>query len=265
MAKSICLYPNRSQLKKLFGGRSWLYQFQELNTFDTCALWKDDFTADEDSNQMGSITNGTSAAVTGSVASTANGICRLTTGTDDNGYVGIFPGSDASLQNACAVGNNSPVIWVRLKVSAATTLKIEVGFTDADDDTGAVNVLATPSTTADDYAVWCYDTDDTGGLYWQGVSCVAGGTPAKVEPGLWLPTTAYEWMGVAIQGGAVKFMHADRYGNVNYESAWQAAAITADDALVPWIFVQNRAVSASRTVDIDYVLAYQRREATDDG
>ena len=232
---------------------------------DMCDLIVDDFTYDENvAYKWGSITNGTAAAFTGAIASTPCGIARLTTGTSTEGYVGIFPSVSASLTGACALGNYSPVFWVRLKVSAATVLKIEVGFTDADDDTGAVNVLSTPSTTADDYALWVYDTDDSGALFWQGVSCVGGATPAKVEPELWLPTTAYEWLGVAIQGTAVKFLHADRFGNPNYESAWQAGAITADVALLPWIFVQTRDNAASKTIDIDYVEAYQRREATDD-
>jgi len=264
MAEPILLYPFRNRLVR-GDWRTNIIQWLEFMSVDI-VKWEHDFIDDEDSDVgVGSITNGTSAAVTGLVASQANGICRLTTGTDTEGYAAIFPSTDASLQGAAFVGNNSPVIWARLKASAASTVKIEVGFTDADDDAGAALVLATPTTTADDCAVWCYDTDDTAGLYWQGICNAAGGTPQKVEPELFLPVAAtYEWMGVAILGDKVKFMRADAYGNPTYESAWLASGITATDALVPWIFAQARTDSASRTIDVDYVIAYQRRTSAND-
>lgn len=271
MAVSNLLYPFRNKLKRFMGGRDKLYPYLEYRTADSVILWEDDFIGGIDvaTYRYGSITNGTSAAITGSVASTTNGICRLTTGTTDDGYAAIFPNYGASLKGACALGNNSPVIWARIKVSAITTVKIEVGFTDADDDTGAVLALATPTVTADDCAVWCFDTDDSGGgTYWQGVFAAAATPGTKVEPAVATVTPVaaqYEWLGVAILGDKVKFMHADQYGNPDYESAWQASAITATDALVPWIFVQSRAGSASRTLDIDYVLCYQRRMSSDDG
>jgi len=168
------------------------------------------------------------------------------------------------LAGAAFIGNNSSVIWARIKTSSADNLKLEVGFTDSDSDTGAVNALATPTTTAHDCAVWCYDTSDAAGLFWQGVHSANSTTPSKVEPGLYLPVAAtYDWMGVALLGSAVKFMQADQYGNPIYESAWQASGITAADALVPWIFAQTRNTT-SKTVDVDYVIAYQRRTSADD-
>jgi len=263
MAERILLYPFRNRIVR----GDWQTNLQQWLEFVSPDIVKfeDDFIGDEDvTYKWGSITNGTGAAVTGLVASTANGICRLTTGTSNDGYVGIFPSTDASLQGAAFVGNNSPVIWVRLKTSSASAVKIEIGFTDADDDAGAVNALATPTTTASDCAVWCYDTDDSGGLYWQGVHSKNSTTPSKVEPGLFLPVAAtYEWLGVALLGEAVKFMRCDAYGNPTYESGWQATGITATDALVPWIFAQTRDTN-SVTVDIDYVIAYQRRTSTND-
>jgi len=141
---------------------------------------------------------------------------------------------------------------------------MEVGFTDADDDAGAINVLATPTTTADDCAAWCFDTDDSGNPQWQGVYNAAGGTAAKVEPDLTdIAASTYEWLGVALLGDKVKFMHADQYGNPDYESSWYATAITATDALVPWIIAQTRNTT-SKNVDVDYMIAYQRRTSADD-
>ncbi len=264
MAVPILLYPFKNRIVR----GDWKTNIQQWLEFVSPDIVKMEweFIHDEDvTYKIGSITNGSSAALTGLVASQANGICRLTTGISNNGYVGIFPAVSASLAGAAFVGDNSPVIWARVKTSSAETLKIEVGFTDSDSDTGAVNALATPTTTALDCAVWCYDTTDSAGLFWQGVHSKNSTTPSKVEPGLFLPVAAtYEWMGVAILGDAVRFMRADQYGNITYPGTWQPSGITAGDALIPWIFAQNRTSSASRNVDVDYVIAYQRRTSVDD-
>ncbi len=265
MAEQILLYPFRNRLQRGISQDEWIKWFEFLSP--SIVKFEDEFVGQIDVGvyKWGSITNGTSAAVTGTVASVANGICRLTTGTTTEGYAAIFPNFDAGLEGAAYLGNNSAVMWARIKVSAATTLKVEVGFTDADDDTGAVDTLATPSTTASDCAVWCYDTLDTGGLFWQGVYSVNSTTPTKYEPATHLPVAGtYEWLGVALLGDKVKFMRADQYGNPNGESGWFATGITATDALVPWIFAQARTGSASRTVDVDYMIAYQRRTSADD-
>ena len=262
MAEQILLYPFRNRIKRSLGP-SELEQWMEFLS-PSIVKFEEDFIGDEDIAYVwGSKLSG--GSITGLVASQANGICRLATSASTDKYIGIFPAHDAALQGAAYVGNNSPVIWARIKVDGADDCKIEVGFTDDDtNDAGAVNVLGTPSTNAHDCAVWCYDTDDTGGLFWQGVHSVASQTPSKVEPGKLLPVAAtYEWLGVALLGGAVKFMHADAYGNPNYESGWQAAGITATDALVPWIFVQARSTTEI-LLDIDYVIAYQRRTSADD-
>jgi hypothetical protein len=267
MAKNDLLYNFRNNLKKHMGGRDKLYPFMEYNTADIVKVVDDDFIIgiDAAAYRYGSIASGTSAAVTGSVASTANGICRLTSGTSNGGYVGIFPNYGASLKGAVCRGDLSPVFWVRLKVSAVTTIKIEAGFTDADDDAGgAVNSTSGATATATNAALWVFDTDDAGNsTCWQGFTAIAGAV-AKVEPTKTaIGAATYEWLGVAMQDQAVKFMHADQYGNPDYESAWQAATCTETTALVPWIYIINRAGTASRTLDIDRWLVWQRRVATD--
>lgn len=264
MAEQILLYPFKNRIVR-GDYRTNLKQWLEFVSPDI-VKFEDDFIGKVDTTlKWGSITSGSGAAVTGTVASTNNGICRLTTGADTEGYAAIFPNQNASLEGAAFVGDNSPVIWVRILTSSALTFKIEIGFTDADDDAGAVNILATPSTRALDCAVWCYDTNDASELFWQGVHSISSTTPSKVKPGLFLPVaTTYEWLGVAILGDAVKFMRADQYGNPTYESAWQPTGITAGIELIPWIFAQTRVGGASKTIDIDYVIAYQRRTSTDD-
>jgi len=261
MAVPILLYPFRNRIKRGLTQQE-LILWMEFMSADI-VKFEDDFIGDEDvAYKWGSKTD--AGSITGLVASTANGICRLATSAANGKYVGIFPAVSASLAGAAFVGDNSPVVWARVAVDAATACKIEIGFSDNDADAGAVNALATPTTTAHDCAVWCYDTSDTGGLFWQGVCAKNSTTPQKVEPGLFLPVAAtYEWMGVALLGDKVKFMWADAYGNPRYESKWTALGITATDALVPWIFVQARS-NTEVLLDVDYVIAYQRRTSADD-
>ena len=256
MAEPILLYPFRNRIKRGIS-QSELMQWLEFLSPDI-VKFEEDFIqkVDAAAYRFGSITNGTSAAVTGTVASIANGICRLTTGTTNNGYAGIFPNFDATLEGAGYLGDNSDVILARVRASAITSLKIEVGFTDSDADAGAVSTLATPTCKADDCAVWCFDTSDTGNPQWQAGYRAAAGTAVAIEPDLTdIAVATYEWLGVALLAGNVKFMHADQYGNPDYESAWYASAITATDLLVPWIFAQTRNTT-SKTVDIDYVIAF---------
>ena len=264
MAEQILLYPFRNRIKRGIS-QSELMQWLEFLSPDILKF-EEDFVGKVDvTYKFGTRVIGTgSAAVTGTVASTVNGICRLTTGTTNNGYAGIFPNTDATLEGAAFLGNNSAVMWARVCLSAITNAKMEVGFTDADDDNGAVSTLATPTCTADDCAVWCFDTSDTGNPQWQGVYRRAAGTAVAIEPDLVdIVAATYEWLGVALLGDKVKFMHADQYGNPDYESAWYATAITATDALVPWIFAQTRSTT-SKSGDVDYMIAYQRRTATND-
>lgn len=263
MAEDVILYPVRNQLKKNLGGRDKLYPFFEMNCIDF-VKFEDDFIGKLDVTYRWGSNVSATATLTDNVAQTENGICRLTTGTTANNYIALFPNADEGEEGAAFVGNNSPVIWVRLKSNLATDLKIEVGFGVNDADAGVVNSLSGPSATATDGVVMIYDTSDTGNLHWQGFSVKASGTPAKVETCSLLPVAdTYEWVGVAIQAGAVKYMHMDAYGNPNYESGWQAAAVTATTRFVPWIFVQTRSTT-SKLVDIDYMIAYQRRTSTDD-
>jgi len=168
------------------------------------------------------------------------------------------------MEGACYLGNNSAGMWARVKINAVASVKIEVGFTDVNTDAGVVNSLSGGTTFASDCAVWCYDTEDSSALFWQGVHSVNSTTASKVEPGKFLPVVdTYEWLGIALLGGAVKFMHCDQYGNPNYESAWQASGITADDPLIPWIGAHTR-TGTTRLLDIDYWIAYQRRTSDDD-
>jgi len=264
MAEQILLYPFRNRIKRSLGP-SELEQWIEFMSPSIMKWELDTVSAPPDgvpTYQLGETVDG--GSITGSVASTEGGICRLATSASSGKYIGIFPNGGEGMKGGVCKGNLSSVTWARIKVDAATSCKIEVGFIDDDSDAGAVNTLATPTTNSHDCAVWCYDTADTGGLFWQGVHSANSQTPSKVEPGKFLPVAAtYEWLGVALLGSAVKFMHCDAYGNPNYESAWQSSGITATDALSPWIFVKTNSATEV-LLDINAWIAYQRRTSAND-
>ena len=148
-------------------------------------------------------------------------------------------------------------MMVFLNIDAITTVKIEVGFTDVTTDNGAVNVLATPTGTADDCAVWVFDTDDT--AYWQCFGNKAGTEATKIEDGLAPVADTFETMIVALRDTNAKFLRLDANGNLTYESTWMTDAITAADKLVPWVGLQLRTGSIDRNLNIDYIDVRQRR------
>jgi hypothetical protein len=188
------------------------------------------------------------------LADQTNGVAELSASTgaggdDEYAFIALPELNWTAQQNA--------VMAVRLKADAITTVKIEVGFTDVTTDNGAVNVLATPTGTADDCAVWVFDTDDT--AYWQCFGNKAGTEATKIEDGLAPVADTFETMIVALRDTNAKFLRLDANGNLTYESAWMTDAITAADKLVPWVGLQLRTGSVDRNLNIDYIDVRQRR------
>ncbi len=268
MPENVILYPTRSYIKKHYGGRDKLYPFMELNTMDI-ARWEAEFIIGPPEGActyiLGETVDG--GSITGTVAGSStieSGVCRLATSAETEKYVGVFPNGGESNMGAQYKGANSCVTWARIKLDSVDAVHVEVGFIDDDSDGGASNSLSGATTNSHDCAVWVYDTDDSGALYWQGVHSSNSQSASKVEPAVFLPVLAtYEWLGVALNGKEVKFMHMDAAGTPDYESAWQSTGITATDSLSPWIFVQARS-GTEILLDIDYWTAWQRRYATDD-
>ncbi len=257
MADPIQMVRSRAHLKRVRGGRDGLYPFLEHNTWDVVHYF-DDFLGDEIRGSGG--TPGTYELNTGDdgvlsvLANQINGVAELSASTgaggdDEYAFIALPELSWSAEQNA--------VIAVRLKIDAITTVKMEVGFTDVTTDNGAVNVLATPTGTADDCAVWVFDTDDT--AYWQCFGNKAGTEATKIEDGLAPVADTFETMIVALRDTNAKFLRLDANGNLTYESAWMTDAITADDALVPWVGLQLRTGSIDRNLNIDYIDVRQRR------
>ena len=181
-------------------------------------------------------TNGTSAAVTFTEHNT-NGYIDLVSGTADDGYAGQGLGHQFT-------GDRGVLFECRIKLPAAiTTMKFEVGLTDADDDAGAINVKATPSLTAGSCAVFVFDTDDDTAIDFVSAK---GGT-AVATAGVKTPS-ASEGINFAIRieddnvSAAINGIPVAGHG--------AGAGIEGGTNLTPWVFVQARAGSASRTVQL---------------
>lgn len=176
-------------------------------------------------------TNGTSAAVT-----YASSKLTLTTGTDDDGYAGqgfgMFWTGTKGWYFACELSTPS----------AITTLKFEVGVSDATDDAGAIGTKATPTNTATDCVVCVFDTDDNTEL---DIIEVNSGSAAEVATNIVTVATStsytFEFVG---KGTEVEvFVNGVSKGT---------GTLTAATAITPWVFAQARAGAASRVVTCDW-------------
>lgn len=147
----------------------------------------------------------------------------------------------------------------RLKISDITNVKVEMGFTDSIADAGAIDVLATPTKTADECAVWIIDKDDGAG--WQNATVLAGGTPQKDESSsIVAPVNGvYQTLGVFLEGGQAMFMQWDKDGRRIGETQVIDAALDGSVPLCPWLFVQNRANTIDRLITVDNYMVGQRR------
>jgi hypothetical protein len=239
-----------AKLRQKTGGRAWMRDLFALNAFDI-TKWEDNFLGDALRGEY----SATATGVDGShdkVAGSLNGESTLDVGAGtaaDDEYGGLPLGLEWA-------GDNNAIFCCRLKLSAITTVKVEVGFTDALADAGAVATLATPSFTATDCAVWVFDRDDT--ATWQGVGAKAGTAPTKIEDSdIAAPVAGtYQTMIVQLQGDAARFIQLNANHELIYESAWVANAIEGGTKVTPWVFIQNRA-SQARSVTMDYFNCYQ--------
>lgn len=195
--------------------------------------------------------NGTASAVPVLTSAGAGGTVEFVTGTDDNGLSGLYSGA------ANWTGNNNPRMTARLKMSAITGVKVEVGFTDAATDAGAINALDTPTATADDCACAIFDTDATEDN-WQFAGCRAttAWSIATVDQAPVADT--YVWITVALDriDLATDNMRARMFIGNKMVADKTTGAIANATALFPYVFAQCRAGSASRTITLDYFAAW---------
>lgn len=268
--EQVLLLPTRQELKRVKANVGAAYPFLERLTMDMYHK-KYDFEGDlipGDATTPGTFLFKQNASGTIAIlADQINGVARMTTtGATANDYCNLH------LPNLNMQPQLSPVVAVRLKMPSIDDIKIEVGFTDdTSSDVACINDLGASPVTfhAADFAVWAFDTNDTGNATgWQGVSAIAGtiSTTDKIEPtslNATYPTAgAYQTLVVALQADAntqsAKYFILDANGYLAYESAWTDAAITYDDQLSPFVGVTTRTTGA-KTVDIDYIEIWQRR------
>jgi hypothetical protein len=233
-------YPSTGVIEKL-GVAKREFPLWSRSSFDH-DLWEDSFKGDLLQDEYPAAkTNGTSAAVT-FTEHNANGFLELVSGTSDNGYGGQGVGLNWT-------GDRGVLVEAIVQLPAAiTTMKVEFGVSDADDDAGAVNVKVTPSSTAADYAVFILDTDDDAN--WAFISAKAGTETETQDIVAAAVNTTYR-LSVRVTGdnviayinGAVVAEH----GN----------GIEGGSGLTPWAFCQARTGSASRTLKLHKWCAQQ--------
>jgi hypothetical protein len=183
------------------------------------------------SNWGAAKTNGTSAAVT-----VASSRLTCTSGTDDDGYAGQGFGLFWSGDKGFYFENYTALDTV-------TTSKLEVGVTDSIADAGAVGAKATPTATASDFCVLVRDTDDNTDL--DLISLKSGGSATANAEGVYtVAGGTYFRSEFRGQNDAVSvFVNGGQVGS---------GAIEGGNAISPWVFVQSRAVSASRIATSEY-------------
>lgn len=254
MADQLYRTPFRKSLEA--GGRAVFSDFMELFT-PSVVRWEDDFQGDlffggAAPGVYQSTASGTSSAVAAIVAGTVNGVIRLDPGTDSGGR------SDLSLGLHYQGDHNAVCIWEVLMPSSIGSFKFELGFTDviSGTDAGAVATKATPTFNATDCAVLVFDTNDDTNLSL--VSAKAGTAATVIDFSTALAAATSYYLAVALQDDRAKGFLYNANGGLIEETAWQEDAVTETVAMTPWAFVQNRS-GAQRLLDIDYLLAYQRR------
>uniref|UniRef100_A0A6M3XXK6 Uncharacterized protein n=1 Tax=viral metagenome TaxID=1070528 RepID=A0A6M3XXK6_9ZZZZ len=259
MSEKIIHVPSIQKLKATTGFLGSAYPFAALGVPAlNMVVWDDDFLGDTirgDATAPGiyEVVTGVDGAIN-ILADQANGIAEIRA-SDGNGadteYCGV------SLPELAFVGDSYCGIAARIAVDAITTVKMEIGFTDVTTDAGFTNVLATPTFTAANATGWVFDTTDTG--YWQAVGVKAGTAATKIEPSIAPVAATFEWLIVIIEGDNAKFYRLDANSNLTYESAWMADAIEGATQICPWIFVQLKAGTIDRNIQLDRLLVWGNR------
>ena len=251
MANPVQKVPSRQNLRNTMG-LAREFGFLEFNTLDQTVVF-DDFVGDVLSVEWQTADTGSGSSADAVISAGANGTIVMVTGTADNGYSAISRELNFQGQLNC-------VMAARIAVNDIADVKIEVGFTDAHDDAGAVDTLATYATTATDAVGWIFDTDDT--AYWQCFGVDSNTEATKIEDGLAPVAATYETLIVAVEDTTAHFYRLDANGYQTYKSAPMTGAVTKDVSLTPWVFVQSRESSDSKTLTVDYIKAWQRRTAS---
>lgn len=262
MAEPIIHVPTIQHLKRARGNIGLAFPFVALGIPPlNMVVWDDDFLGDTirgDATSPGiyEVVTGVDGAIN-ILADQKNGIAEIRASDGngaDNEYAGI------SLPELAFCGDNYCGMAVRLTVDNIATVKMEVGFTDVTTDAGMVNALATPTFTATNCCGWAFDTDDN--AYWQAVGAKDGSAATKIEPEIAPVATTFEWLIVVIEGNNAKFYRLDENANQTYESGWMTDAIEGGTQVSPWIFVQLRAGTIDRNIQLDRLIVWGNRTSS---
>tara|TARA_R100001244_G_scaffold36288_2_gene33297 strand:- start:995 stop:1750 length:756 start_codon:yes stop_codon:yes gene_type:complete len=251
MANPVQKVPSRQNLRNTLG-LAREFGFLEFNTLDQTVVF-DDFVGDVLSVEWQTADTGSSASADAVISAGTNGTIVMVTGTADNGFSAISRELNFNGELNC-------VMAARIAVNDIADVKIEVGFTDAHDDAGAVSTLGSYSTTATDWVGWILDTDDT--AYWQATGVDTNTEATKIEPSIAPVNDTYETLIVALEDTTAHFFRLDSDGYQTYSSAPMTGACTKDVNLTPWVMVQSREAGDSKTLTVDYIKAWQRRTAS---
>lgn len=252
---------------------SRLYPFIEHHSLNIVQMLPggDDFLGDTLRTDIYTVSNGGGASAASPVitANTLNGVCDFVTGT-----AGDSTASSELSSGLAFRGDRSCVLVACLSLDIITGVKAEVGFTDVNNDPGAVNVKATPSFNATDCALWCLDTNDNGN--WEGLAANNQDTSpmATVEAGISPEAGTFEWLMVELlrtdsssNQCAVIFRRFTQAGLMTFGPEVGSNAIggqadpqgpNSDVLLTPWIYVEARNAT-SKTLSLDYWNAWQFR------
>ncbi|KKK98307.1 hypothetical protein LCGC14_2644050, partial [marine sediment metagenome] len=204
--------------------------------------------------------NPTALTSTGDV----NGVLELDSGTDNDG-------TSRMRSQEIFTADHRPVALFRAQISSTiTTTKFELGFTgtalgDNGENSGAVLVKATPTSTATDYACIVYDTDDDTSVDLQtdgGNSVVASVVSVPAFTGTdstFVTQTWYDFMIAVNEQGEVRFWVDSTFrGVIRGTSANDTGPDIDLETLSIWAFCQSRDGTQS-LMYLDYVLAWQER------
>lgn len=234
------------------------YDFHALRTRDY-VYWFDDFIGDT-LNATYATTVGTGATAAALVSNGRTGRVELVTGTTDDAQSTLrFPTS--ALQ-----GDDNPVLSARFMLSAITTVKVEMGFSNDPTTAGAIDSLdagSAPTLIAGvtDATVAIFDTDaartnwqfagaDTS-TAWRDATLNAAAGAGITHP---TPTAStMQWLTVALRRRDLATDDMDAVFFVDgSEEAYRTGGANANTVnLFGYVMVQARAGSASRTLTMD--------------
>lgn len=254
--------------------KSRLFPAMQYGSLDVVRQ-EDEFSGDTLNTFKWGVSNGAGASAADPVIPATlvkNGVVDFVTGTAGN--------STASSELTGGLtfrGDQGAVIVACLAVDIVTGVKIEMGFTDALADPGAVNVRATPTFNAVDCALWCFDTDDNGN--WEGVAANNQDTSpmanvtgsGAIQGAAFAPVAGtFEWLMIELVENdnsnkecSVEFSRYTEDGERTFleiGGAVNPQGPNSNVLLTPWLYVEARNGS-SKTMSVDYFAAYQHRTA----